>query len=334
MENTASVTALMSAFGRAYHAETESAPIFADTFAKRLMSGEEYRVMSAYVLGGMDFFAPERQGTFANNAEALRYLVNTQIAPTPLARARYCEERLRRAAAEKDAGAGTEAGEGEGASEGEPVEQYVILGAGLDTFAFREPAFLARGAVFEVDHPLTQADKQARIRRAGLTVPRALRFVPADFATDDLCTCLTDAGFDRTKTTFFSWLGVSYYLPAEHIEHLLDRVAVLAAAGSLLVFDYADEGLFTSGVKRVQNMLAMAVAGGEPMKTCFSRGELERMLETHGFTVDEVLTPPDIQARYFADMPPWCTAFEHISYVTARRTAPSPAHAPAPSPAS
>lgn len=74
--------------------------------------------------------------------------------------------------------------------------QYVILGAGLDTFAFREPAFLAKHRGFEVDHPLTQADKRERIARAGWTVPDNLAFVPVGFTKDNLTECLNAGGFD------------------------------------------------------------------------------------------------------------------------------------------
>lgn len=92
--------------------------------------------------------------------------MNTHIAPSPLCRAAYTEQALKTAAL-----TGT--------------EQYVILGAGLDTFAFREPEFLSKHRVFEVDHPLTQADKRERITRAGWNVPDNLAFVPVDFTRID-----------------------------------------------------------------------------------------------------------------------------------------------------
>lgn len=77
--------------------------------------------------------------------------------------------------------------------------QYVILGAGLDTFAFREPAFLAKHRGFEVDHSLTQADKRERIARAGWTVPDNLAFVPVGFTKDNLTECLNAGGFDPSR---------------------------------------------------------------------------------------------------------------------------------------
>ncbi|MGN1084514.1 MAG: class I SAM-dependent methyltransferase [Lachnospiraceae bacterium] len=300
MNNTTSITALLSAFGRAYHTEQEPSPIFADTKAKELMTEQEYQTIGNYILGGIDFFAPGKKDTFASREDALRYLVHTQIAPTPLARARFCEDALKTAML-----TGT--------------EQYVILGAGMDTFAFREPDFMKKYKVFEVDHPLTQADKKERIKRAGLELPEHLYFVPVDFSKDDLNEALRNAGFDPKKKTFFSWLGVSYYLSTEQIEAMLDSLAALSAEGSSLAFDYADEGLFTSDVKRVQNMIAMAAAGGEPMKSCFRYEDLERLLEKHRFLIYEQLTTQEIQTRYFIGRSRELTAFEHICYALAAK---------------
>lgn len=294
MEQKASLTSLMSAFGRAYHAEHEADPIFADFKAKELMTPAEYRTIGGYLLGGMDFFAPEKKDSFASPEEAMLYLVNTQISATPLARAAYCEEALRTACM-----TGT--------------EQYVILGAGLDTFAFHEPSF--RYPIFEVDHPATQADKRERIQRAGWEIPKNLVFVPVDFSKDDLMRFLSKYGFYPRKKTFFSWLGVSYYMAAGEIDAMIGSIASFAAEGSTLLFDYGDEHLLTSQVRRVQNMRAMAAAGGEPMHSCFSEQELERLLEHHGFLIYELLTSGDIQEKCFAGRD--YTAFETINYCTA-----------------
>lgn len=298
MNNETSITALMSAFGRAYHTEHAKEPIFADRKARELMTDEEYGMIAAYILGGMDFFALDKKDSFANNEEALMYLVNTQIAPTPLARAAFCEDALKTAV-----------------STG--AEQYVILGAGMDTFAFREPEFLEKFEVYEVDHPLTQENKKSRISRAGWTVPDKLHFVPVDFTKDDLRAKLLSAGFSPEKKTFFSWLGVSMYLDRDSIEAMLQNIADLASDGSSLVFDYADADLFHSDVKRVQNMLAMAKAGGEEMKSCFDQMSLERMLSEHGFTVYEHMNCNVIRKRYFSERTDWLSAFEHINYAHA-----------------
>lgn len=298
MNNKTSITALMSAFGRAYHIENAKEPIFADTKAWELISGEEYSMIANYILGGMEFFAPEKKGSFSDNEEALKYLVNTQIAPTPLARAAFCEDALK-------------------AAVHEGAEQYVILGAGMDTFAFREADFLRKYDVFEVDHPLTQEDKKERIKRAGWAIPEKLHFVPIDFTKDDMCRGLLDAGFSPKKKTFFSWLGVSMYLDQAAIENMLRNIADFSADGSGLVFDYADAGLFLSDVKRVQNMLAMAKAGGEEMQSTFDEMSLGLMLSKYNFSIYEHLSRDEIQNRYFSGRTDWLSAFEHINYVHA-----------------
>lgn len=155
MENKASITALMSSFGRAFHTENEEHPVLCDALARELMTDEEYTAVQGYILGGAQFFEPEIVASEQEPKELLRRLVNVHIAPSPLCRAAYTERVLK-----------AEALNG--------TEQYVILGAGLDTFAFRETEFLSKHKVFEADHPLTQADKLERIARAAGRSPKIL----------------------------------------------------------------------------------------------------------------------------------------------------------------
>ena len=300
MDNKASITALMSSFGRAFHAENEDHPVFADHLAKELMTAEEYAAVQGYVLGGAQFFEPEIDPVKQEPKALVRKLVNTHIAPSPLCRAVYTEKALKAAVL-----TGT--------------KQYVILGAGLDTFAFREPDFLSKYKVFEVDHPLTQADKRERITRAGWTVPDNLTFVPVDFTKDSLAERLIAAGFDPSAKSFFSWLGVTYYLSTEAIGKTLAELSSLCADGSTLVFDYPDENFFNAPEKRVQNTIMMAKAGGEPMQSAFSYGELEKLLETHGFLIYELLTPDDIQKDVIDKAGAELKAFEHVNYCLAVR---------------
>lgn len=300
MNNKASVTALMSSFGRAFHAENEEHPVFADHLARKLMTTEEYAAVQNYILDGAQFFEPEIDSANQEPKELLRRLVNVHIAPSPLCRAAYTEQTLKTAIR-----TGT--------------KQYVMLGAGMDTFAFREKEFLAKYKVFEVDHPLTQKDKIERITRAGWTIPDNLTFAPVDFTKDDAAECLIAKGFDPSVKTFFSWLGVTYYLSWEAIDTMLAALSELCAEGSLLVFDYPDENFFDASEKRVQNTIMMAKAGGEPMQSAFSYGELEKMLEKHGFLIYELLTPNDIQREIIDKAGADMKAFEHVNYCLAVR---------------
>lgn len=300
MNNKASITALMSSFGRAFHAENEEHPVFADYLAKGLMTEEEYAAVGSYIIGGARFFEPETDPENQEPRELLRRLVNVHIAPSPLCRAAYTEQALKAAAL---TGTG----------------QYVILGAGLDTFAFREKEFSSKHWVFEVDRPLTQADKKERIARAGWTIPANLTFVPVDFAKDSLTERLIACGFDPSAKSFFSWLGVTYYLSEEAIGKTLAELSSLCADGSELVFDYPDESFFDAAERRVQNTIMMAKAGGEPMQSSFSYSELEWLLKKYGFMIYELLTPGDIQRDIIGRAGAEMKAFEHVNYCLAVR---------------
>ena len=300
MNNKTSITARMSSFGRAFHAENEDHPVFADHLAKELMTAEEYSAVQGYILSGVQFFEPEIDPAKQEPKELLRRLVNAHIAPSPLCRAAYTEKALKTAVL-----TGT--------------KQYVILGAGMDTFAFREPEFLSKYRVFEVDHPLTQEDKLERITRADWTIPDNLTFVPVDFTKDSLAERLIAAGFDPSAKSFFSWLGVTYYLSAETIDMMLSALSSLCADGSTLVFDYPDENFFDAPERRVQNTIMMAKAGGEPMQSAFSYAELEKLQEKHGFLIYELLTPDDIQRDIIDNVGADMKAFEHVNYCLAVR---------------
>ncbi|MDU8688503.1 class I SAM-dependent methyltransferase [Faecalibacterium wellingii] len=300
MKSQASITALMSSFGRAFHTENEVHPVFVDPLAKELMTAEEYEAVQGYILNGAHFFEPDLNTSGLTDKEIVRLLVNKHIAPSPLCRAAYTESLLKNIA---------QTG----------ISQYVILGAGMDTFAFREKEFVSGHRVYEVDHPLTQKDKQARIARAGWRTPENLTFVPDDFAKDRLSERLVTSGFDKRNETLFSWLGVTYYLSAEEIDKTLSEIADLSAEGSALVFDCPDEGFFSASEKRVQNTIMMAKAGGEPMQSAFSYAELEKLLGRHGFRIYDWLTPCNIQTRIIESAGANLKAFEHVNYCLAVR---------------
>ena len=119
--------------------------------------------------------------------------------------------------------------------------------------------------------------------------------------------------------TFFSWLGVTYYLSTEAINTMLDALSELCADWSSLVFDYPDENFFDASEKRVQNTIMMAKAGDEPMQSAFSYSEIEKLLEKHGFLIYELLTPDDIQRDIIDKAGTDMKAFEHVNYCLAVR---------------
>jgi methyltransferase (TIGR00027 family) len=177
--------------------------------------------------------------------------------------------------------------------------QYVVLGAGLDTYAYRNTH--PRLRVFEVDHPATQAWKRNQLDAAGIAIPLSLTFVPTDFEEQSLGSALESSGFQAGEISFFSWLGVTPYLTADA------AMATLAFIGSLpegsgVVFDYAVERSSLDSVEQMaMDALASRVArAGEPFRLFLDPRALNRMLMAAGFHEIEDLGPSDIDERYFA----------------------------------
>jgi methyltransferase (TIGR00027 family) len=179
------------------------------------------------------------------------------------------------------------------------VRQYIVLGAGFDTFAYRNPFPELR--VFEVDHPDTQAIKRQRLAHGAIEIPASLTFVPIDFTTTKLDDALRGAGFDETKPAFFSWLGVVPYLERPAIDATFRFIASLPAK-TALAFDYAvpPESLSWTSRLIVNEMAKRVAALGEPWKTFFDPATLIADLRRAGFTSAEDFGAEALNRRYFA----------------------------------
>lgn len=295
-----SLTSLISAFARAYHSQFDTPKIFDDYLAKQLITHQEFKDIQTNMVQGIQFFNKEIAETLnGNTEELLKWIVQIQLSPTPLARAAYCEKVLLH---EIMLG----------------LQQYVILGAGLDTFSLRHAELEDKLEIFEIDHPATQEFKKKRLAEVNLKLPSNVHFVSMDFTKKFSSQNLKDTRFSNKKT-FFSLLGVSYYLTKEETSSLIDHLFADVPSGSSIVFDYADEKLFTEkGISnRVDNMVKMAAASGEPMKSCFTYEEMEKMLENSGLLIYEHLSPNTINELYFDNREDYFTAFESIHYVHA-----------------
>ena len=178
------------------------------------------------------------------------------------------------------------------------VRQYVVLGAGLDTFAYRNPHAQVR--VFEVDMPATQAFKRDLLARTRIAEPGSLTFVPVDFERQSLHEQLRAAGFRDDEPAFFSWLGVSMYLTREAVMATLGYVG-RRPAGSGITFDYMLPPNRMPWLRRLGFYLVAArVASiGEPWKTSFAPDELARELRALGFTHFDEMDGPALDRRYF-----------------------------------
>jgi methyltransferase (TIGR00027 family) len=182
------------------------------------------------------------------------------------------------------------------------VVQYVILGAGLDTFAYRSPFPESALRIFEVDHPATQAWKRRKLAAAAVPLPSSLTFVPVDFETESLAERLELSGFDRRAPTFFAWLGVTMYLTESAITSTLDFVASTAPGGGV-AFDYAVPRASLGWIERLafDAITSRVAAAGEPFRTFFHPAALRARLVRHGFHSIEDFGPDELNARYFRD---------------------------------
>ncbi len=179
------------------------------------------------------------------------------------------------------------------------ARQIVVLGAGLDTFAYRvEPVEGLR--VTEVDHPATQAEKRRRLAAAGIAAPSHVVYAGCDFEAESLAGALAASGFDAGQPSFFLWLGVVPYLTEPAIFATLGYIGSLPGGGEV-VFDYANPAaaIVDESWRRGHDIVAArAAAAGEPLRTFFVTAALRQKLHELGFRRIEDLGPDQIAARF------------------------------------
>ena len=246
-------TAQMTAYNRGFHCRNDAPVIFDDFLAFDVLGHDARRSIEEKMMAMLRAVNPEAAAAFNDEESALGWLMQAgAAAPIVLGRARYAEELLKRAL-EKGG------------------RQYVLLGAGLDTFAFRYPELLADIHVFELDHPGTQEYKRRRLDELGWELPGNLHFIPVDFTRTGLADALQESGFDTQVPAFFSWLGVTYYLTRSEVMATLQDIARISAPGSAIVFDYLDMDAYVArlAAPRVQRMIEGVRGLGEPMLSGF-----------------------------------------------------------------
>jgi methyltransferase (TIGR00027 family) len=239
-------TALTAAAARAAHLIVDDEPrIFADPLAARLLGDRADELISYHTLHGTH---PVLSGA------------RVQVA----CRSRYAQDSLARAV-------------------GTGVSQYVILGAGLDSFAYHRDGLAARVRVFEVDHPASQEVKRAALAAAGIPVPGDVTFVPADLAADSLKRCLARAGFDALAPAVFGWLGVTMYLTADAIAETMTSIAE-CAPGSELIADYMlpPDARDEAGALYGRLVAQASAERGEPWRSCFTPAEIADLARKSG----------------------------------------------------
>lgn len=261
IEGRPSETALHAAAARAAHLRFDPPPhLLEDMHAEALLGAEH-----APLIGG---YGDDGPWILVENRRQL-----------PL-RGRFVEERL---AAAHDRG----------------VRQAVILGAGLDTFALRQPAAWSDLAIYELDHPDTQGWKRHRFEQLGWSLPASLRLVPCDFESASIAETLAAAGFDRRRPAVVSWMGVVYYLSAGTVAAKLRELAELLAPDSELVLDAMKpwEDLPARYEALREAMTRYLDDAGEPQISRHRAADLERLLAQAGFGEVQVQEA----SRYLAD---------------------------------
>ena len=296
-EKKESLTALVSCFARGYHTSNSGQPVFNDDVANVLLQEEEKKLISTNWANAIAFFDQEKSENLVSFDEKLEWVMNNQTIPQLVSRARYAEDSLLAAI---DRG----------------VKQYVILGAGLDTFALRQENLPEDVVIFEVDHPATQAFKLERFQQLGIEIPANVQFVPVDFNQDSLHDALRNGGFDEQKLSFFSLLGVSMYLEKKNFYDILTLVSEMSVNGSSFIFDYLDDTAFDDqkASKKLIQMRQITAMTGEPMVTGFDPFELDRELQDCHMLVYENLSPANIEEWYFAGREDGLHAFDHFHF--------------------
>jgi methyltransferase (TIGR00027 family) len=254
-----SLTAERVALRRAAHQVLDVPPVFRDPLALKIV-----RLAAADI--------PREEGETGR--------INRQRRAFIAARQRFVEDELVHAVADG-------------------VDQYVVLGAGLDTFAYRNP--YSQLHVFEVDHPATQAWKRERLSAAGIAVPESVTFAAIDFERELLGDALSDAGFSPKRRALFAWLGVVAYLQMDAVFDVL-RFVASCAPGSAIVFDYATppEDLPPRHRARFEMLAGRVAAAGEPWRTFFAPSDLEARLREIGFSSVEDVDADALNNRYFS----------------------------------
>jgi methyltransferase (TIGR00027 family) len=263
IEAQASKTALRVALRRAAHQVHDAKPlVFEDPYAVRILG-------------------PEHAQEVKQVPDSVKRPFSAALRAFMVVRARLAEDTL--AAGVRERG----------------VKQYLVLGAGLDTFACRNP--YADVKVFEVDHPATQAWKMERLKAAGMVALETSQFVPVDFEKDSLRAKLQVAGFDFLQPTVTAWLGVVPYLTSEAFRATM-RILARFVGGSAVVFDYSQprEALSPNEQLMLDSLSARVAMAGEPFQLFFTPEQLAEELEWLAMRVVEDLDGATLTARYLA----------------------------------
>jgi methyltransferase (TIGR00027 family) len=283
-----SETAIIAAMGRALHDRTSTAPIFTDPYADSFLPITK-RLLIRF---------PLPFGLLNRVSATFRHRMLTL--GITLARARYNEDKLEDAVARG-------------------VKQYVIIGAGLDSFALRRPDYASDLTVIELDHPATQAFKRERLAAMGWSDDARHIFAPVDFERESVGDALVKINFDETRPTFFSLLGTTYYLTHDAVSATLASIAGVSSGATEMALDYwvAPELVSPSHKEAAESWERHAASIGEPVVGHLVPEQLVQLAEKAGFEVTEDLSSEALASLYFLDAPYYLQApsFAHVAHL-------------------
>jgi methyltransferase (TIGR00027 family) len=261
-------TAVMAAVVRALHTAFESPVVFDDPYAARLAGPLWGRISGIHLCYWI--------GT------KIIYKALDPIRRQIVARARYAEDKLESAVATG-------------------IDQYVIIGAGFDSFALRRKDLSETISVFELDHPASQKTKQYRLKQMRYTLPEKHEFVGIDFEKEDLSDALARSSYSLKRPSFFSWIGTVHYLTPQAVLNTLNAIAACACQGSELVLDYAGPespaGAYREKWER--KLKRFTDRRGEPILSMFEPDRFQEIVSSAGFHLIENLSPGEQARRYF-----------------------------------
>jgi methyltransferase (TIGR00027 family) len=279
---TASRTALVTSLMRALHTRADPHPIISDPWGDRLVPEAVLERVRATARSALSSGAVAGSET-ASNLIVDRWLRASVAYAGVITRSRYAEDALHAAVARG-------------------VRQYVLIGAGFDSYALRTPPEARDVEIFEVDHPATQGLKRQRIVECGVSLRDPVHFLAADLSKERLGDVLSGSCFNSAAPAFFSWLGVTMYLTREANVASLRAIARASAPGSELVFTYLDEAAFRdesdSAPPSVAALRRSVESIGEPFLSGFEPEALARDLRGVGFELEEDLDDFQTAQRY------------------------------------
>ncbi|MNY92515.1 class I SAM-dependent methyltransferase [Acinetobacter calcoaceticus] len=268
-EGQSSRTAEAAAALRANHFKNTVSPVFSDPYAFELTSRSWKKLLSSPLLVKL-----------MNSAVLNRTLglLTGQV----VGRSRYAEDLLDQAVQQN-------------------TQQYVLVGAGLDSFVLRESHHYPTLKIFEVDHPDTQAAKQAKLKKLG-EIPATVEFVAINFEKESISEALTRSVYEPSAPAFFSWLGTTHYLNPQTTLQTLKSIAEFSANASEVVLDYSTDFQELTGIERLGSMGVAQFTHllKEPLLGQFKPTDLHHAVEQMGFEVVEDLSGEAITERYFS----------------------------------